>query len=457
MNKEIAHSNEENDDKDHKAKLDFVAFRERIKRLIESLLELRPHEESDNLFLLDDQERVDIKLESQKVKVELFIADTPSWHKIAEMVHLFKTFFSSGLSPLFLRSYSDSSITIEKCKVAEEGFGTIYQEDETSLSLSKGGFTLDSIAIETSLGAFNDHFEVFLTDIVKLVYQPKSEKKKSGRSWYEDYGRDFEKLGCSVMKENTLHWDDMKGLDEVKERLRNTIFTPLQREGLYQKIAKKVLPHSVSVLPKGLILYGPPGCGKTWSMKAIGSEAGLPVVIFPCNAMLTKWYGESESRLAKLFSYCKEAGRMILMIDELDSIARHRKESHETTARLVSILLSELDGLGERGDILVVASVNDLTMIDQAILDRFDIRIEFSLPNVEQIKEVFSYYAQHLDEQDVDEIAKKLTGWNFRKIARFGEDALRYYISQLDLDYLEAKEPPVPQKEDYLKLLNAMK
>jgi len=245
----------------------------------------------------------------------------------------------------------------------------------------------------------------------------------------------------------------MIGLEDIKDRLENTIFIPLKREKLYQKIASQILPYKVSILPRGLLLYGPPGCGKTWSMKIMGYEVGLPVVIFPCSAMLTKWYGESENRLTRLFDLCKESGKMILMIDELDSLAKHRNESYETTARLVSILLSEMDGLGERSDILIVGSVNDLKLIDKAVLDRFDLKIEFPNPDLNQIKKVFSYYARHLKENDVSEIAEKLIGWNFRKIARFCEDVIRSYVSNLDLTQLEAPDPPLPQKEDYLKLL----
>src|SRR5207249_4082464 len=129
---------------------------------------------------------------------------------------------------------------------------------------------------------------------------------------------------------------------------------------LYQKVARRVVPHPVNVLPRGVLLHGPPGCGKTWSMRVIAGEAGLPVVILPCEAVLTKWYGESEQRLANVFAQCREAGRMILLIDEIDAIAKHRNESHETTARMVSILLSEMDGLAESNQVLLVGSANDL-------------------------------------------------------------------------------------------------
>lgn len=112
---------------------------------------------------------------------------------------------------------------------------------------------------------------------------------------------------------------------------QGTVLLPLTRESLYQKVARAVMPGGVNVLPRGVLLTGPPGTGKTWSMRALAGEAGLPVVALPCEALMTKWYGESERR---------PAGRMMLFMDEFDALARHRRDSHESTARLVSILLA---------------------------------------------------------------------------------------------------------------------
>jgi len=133
----------------------------------------------------------------------------------------------------------------------------------------------------------------------------------------------------------------------------------------------------LNLLPRGVLLHGPPGTGKTWSMRALAGEAGLPVVELPIDGVLTKWYGESERRLASVFRLCRQAGRMILLIDEIDALARHRRDAHEASARLVSILLMELDGLGGAGDLVLVGAANELSGIDAAVLSRFDVQIEF--------------------------------------------------------------------------------
>jgi SpoVK/Ycf46/Vps4 family AAA+-type ATPase len=221
----------------------------------------------------------------------------------------------------------------------------------------------------------------------------------------------------------------------------------------YQKIASHVMPHPVNVLPRGILLYGPPGCGKTWSMRVIAGEAGLPVVILPCNAVMSKWYGESENRLSAIFAQCRAAGRMILLIDELDSLATHRDKSHEATARMVTIILAEMDGLAESNQVLLVGSVNNVESIDHAVRDRFDMKIEFRSPDRDQLRSALAYYARHLSLDDIAELLPHMEGWNFRQLARFAEEVLRRYVSSLDLTSLEAAEPPLPQKEDYLAAL----
>src|SRR5438094_897506 len=89
----------------------------------------------------------------------------------------------------------------------------------------------------------------------------------------------------------------------------------------------------------------------------------------------------------------RDFGRMIMLIDEIDALAKHRSESYETTARLVSILLSEMDGLVESNQILLVGSANNLETVDRAVLDRFDLEIEFPLPDRDQLQAAVAYYA----------------------------------------------------------------
>lgn len=435
---------------------EFVAFRNRLSRLVEALLALRDLPPPDHAWAAEP-ERVEVRLESDAVIVEFVVAQLP-WDVASTLVRNFQVNFARS-TPIFLETYGRGDLTLTRSRPKEGSFAQVCLKENTTLTFEKRLMTAGySIKIQTNLHDFDDHFEVFTTDAARTLFPPieKAGNKKHVtdlESWHKEFGRAFEETGCRVLRETSLGWSDLIGLDHVRERLNRSIFQPLSREQLYQKIAQRVIPHAVNVLPRGVLLHGPPGCGKTWSMRVIASEAGLPVVVLPCQAVLTKWYGESENRLARVFELCRQAGRMILLIDELDALARHRNESHETTARMVSILLAELDGLAESNQVLLVGSANDVTALDWAVVDRFDLKIEFRPPDRDQLQAALAYYARQLSPVEIAEVAERLDGWNFRQLARFAEDVVRVYVSGLDLTLLETGEPPLPQKDDYLAAL----
>jgi SpoVK/Ycf46/Vps4 family AAA+-type ATPase len=438
----------------HGGRPGFVEFRNRIQRLVDSLVGLRTPSAPGPFG--DARERVEVSLESEEIAVEFFVADLP-WKTTSGLIHQFQDTFAK-FAPVFLDASGLETLKVSKSAEKEGSFRTLYTKEDTTLTLDRDMLHVGySIKIRTNLKDFNDHFEVFVTEAARAVFPPTQKPARQNiedlESWQREFGRPFEEMGCRVLCDSDLGWKDLAGLTHLRERLERSVFRPLAREQLYQKIALHVMPHRVNVLPRGVLLYGPPGCGKTWSMRVIAGEAGLPVVVLPCDAVLTKWYGESERRLASLFAQCRAAGRMILLIDEVDALARHRSESHEATARLVSILLSEMDGLMESADILLVGAANTLESLDRAVLDRFDLKIEFALPDRAQLQAALAYYARQLSDDDVAEIVERLGGWNFRKIARFAEEVLRTYVSNLDLTLLEARDPPLPKKADYLEAL----
>lgn len=435
------------------ARPDFVAFRRRLTRLIESLVALRDVSSSEPWGELE--ERVEMRLEGDAVTIELFVAQL-SCEVVTELAHHFRRTFMN-FAPAFLET-SPGSVTLRQSREKDGSYGLLRTRDDTTLTVQRWYLRGEyRVTLETRVSQLEDHFEVFATDAARILFPPIAKPSKKTvadvESWYEEYERPFERLGCRVHRDSHLSWTDLAGLAHLRERLEQSIFRPLAREGLYRKVARRVMPGRVHLLPQGVLLHGPPGCGKTWSLRVIAGEAGVPVVVLPCQGVLTMWYGESEKRLAGVFRLCREAGRMILLIDELDALARHRGESSETTARLVSILLAELDGLADSSDVLVVASVNEVASLDRAVLDRFDLKIEFDPPDPSQREAALAYYARQLSADEVAAVAAHLDGWNFRQIARFAEEVVRTYVSGLDVTRLEAGEPPLPRKEDYLKTL----
>ena len=352
--------------------IEFMEFKKRISRLVEDLIKYRPNLES----VWGKKESVEMKLETNEVKLSFSI-------------NKLELETATSVLTLFHNSFGPSSGTTTDISFSHIVGELNKAEGETKITIEKR-YSEYNIKISTSIKQFNQHFEYFISELATLIY-PKievevaaEEKNKMEaatealKNWYVNYGRGLEHLGCRVLLETTLTWEDLVGLEEVKKVLESNILMPLKREELFRKIIDKVFPHDVSIMPKGLLFYGPPGTGKTWSLRVLGALAGLPVVVLPCQALMSKWYGESEQILSQIFLKLKAAGKVILLIDELDAIARKRETSQETSARLVSIMLTELDGLDEsRGQILLVASANNTDLIDPAVLDRFDIRLDF--------------------------------------------------------------------------------
>ncbi|MFQ5987579.1 MAG: CDC48 family AAA ATPase [Dehalococcoidia bacterium] len=183
-----------------------------------------------------------------------------------------------------------------------------------------------------------------------------------------------------------VRWDDVGGLDDAKQVLRETIEWPLTYMKLFE--------HARTNPPKGILLYGSPGTGKTMLAKAVANESEVNFISVKGPELLSKWVGESEKGVREVFKKAKQAAPCIVFFDEIDSLTPIRSlgsgDSH-VTDRVISQFLTELDGLEELKGVVVLAATNRLDIVDPALLrsGRFDFLLELPVPDEKARLEIF--------------------------------------------------------------------
>ncbi|MBO8179136.1 MAG: CDC48 family AAA ATPase [Archaeoglobus sp.] len=214
---------------------------------------------------------------------------------------------------------------------------------------------------------------VVIDETTKVVYRDRPAKG-------------FERFGKAG-----ITYEDIGGLKEELQKVREVIELPLRYPELFQRLG--IDP------PKGVLLYGPPGTGKTLIAKAVANEIGASFFTINGPEIMSKFYGESEQRLREIFEEAKENAPSIIFIDEIDSIAPKREEvTGEVERRVVAQLLTLMDGLEERGQVIVIGATNRIDAVDPALRrpGRFDREIEIGVPDREGRYEIFQIHTRNM-------------------------------------------------------------
>src|SRR6476469_8594798 len=194
-------------------------------------------------------------------------------------------------------------------------------------------------------------------------------------------------------------YEDIGGLKDESQKVREMIELPLRHPEIFEKLGIEA--------PKGVLLYGPPGTGKTLLAKAVANESNAHFISISGPEIMSKFYGESEARLREIFKEAKEKAPSIIFIDEIDSIAPKREEvTGEVERRVVSQLLSLMDGLEARGKVIVIAATNRPNAIDPALRrpGRFDREIEIKVPDKRGRLEILQIHSHNMPlESDVNQ------------------------------------------------------
>jgi len=231
-------------------------------------------------------------------------------------------------------------------------------------------------------------------------------------------------------------YEDIGGLDTELEQVREMVELPMRHPELFQQLG--IEP------PKGVLLHGPPGTGKTLMAKAVASEIDAYFTNISGPEIMSKYYGESEEQLREVFEEAEENAPAVVFIDEIDSIAPERGEtSGDVERRVVAQLLSLMDGLDERGDVIVIGATNRVDALDPALRrgGRFDREIEVGVPDKAGRMEILQVHTRGMplaDDVDIEKYAENTHGFVGADIEQLTKEAamnaLRRIRPELDLE-----------------------
>jgi transitional endoplasmic reticulum ATPase len=246
----------------------------------------------------------------------------------------------------------------------------------------------------------------------------------------------FEKTGGGIT------YEDIGGLQNEIQRVREMVELPMKHPQIFKKLG--IEP------PQGVLLHGPPGTGKTLLAKAVANETSASFFSIAGPEIISKYYGESEQQLREIFEDAKDESPSIIFIDELDSIAPKREDvTGEVERRVVAQLLTMMDGLETRGQVIVIAATNRVDSVDPALRrpGRFDREIEIGVPDEEGRKEILQIHTRGMplsDDVSLDHLADETHGFVGADIESLTKEAamkaLRRYLPEIDLD--EEDIPP---------------
>ncbi|HIH68226.1 MAG TPA: CDC48 family AAA ATPase [Candidatus Nitrosotenuis sp.] len=251
-----------------------------------------------------------------------------------------------------------------------------------------------------------------------------------------------------------VKWDDIGGLKEVKQQLQEAVEWPMKYPALYDKLGHR--------MPRGILMHGPSGVGKTLLAKAVATESEANFVSVRGPELLSKWVGESERGIREIFRRARQASPCVVFFDEIDSIAPIRGAGAETavTERVVSQLLTELDGMENMHGVIVLAATNRADMIDPALLrpGRFDKIIQIPMPDKDSRKQILDITAKNIpavsdkneiDYVNLDKISEITDGLSGADVAAIANTAVSIVIHE----YLDKH----PSKEELEKASSSAK
>jgi transitional endoplasmic reticulum ATPase len=286
-------------------------------------------------------------------------------------------------------------------------------EDLSKITHGFVGADLESLSKEAAMRSVRRILPEINMEQTKIPFEVLNKIKITNT----DFQNALKEVHPSAMREVQIQrpnvkWDEIGGLDEVKEELSEAIEWPLKHANLFREA--DVVP------PKGLLLYGPPGTGKTMIAKAVATTSESNFISVKGPELISKWVGESEKGVREVFRKARQASPCIVFFDEVDAIAPRRGKSEDShvTERVISQMLTEMDGLEDLKGVVVIGATNRPDIIDEALLrpGRFDRILEVPLPDKDARRQILNIHLRkkplnpNVNLEELVELTDKCTG-----------------------------------------------
>ncbi|MFA7707594.1 MAG: CDC48 family AAA ATPase [Candidatus Pacearchaeota archaeon] len=248
-----------------------------------------------------------------------------------------------------------------------------------------------------------------------------------------------------------VNWSDVGGLDRIKQDLKEAVEWPLKYPESFKRLG--IRP------PKGILLYGPPGCGKTLLAKAIAKESEANFIQVKGPSLLSMWVGKSEEGVRKIFERARQVSPCIIFFDEIDSLAGKRgmEQGTKVTERVLNQMLAEMDGIEDLSSVIVIGATNRPDMLDSALLrpGRFDRILLTGAPDKEGREQIFKIHTKNMPIVNKEEVIKKLINETDGFVGADIESLVREGAMLALRENIESKEVSMKHFEEALKKVSA--
>ncbi|XP_023029354.1 no mitochondrial derivative [Leptinotarsa decemlineata] len=254
----------------------------------------------------------------------------------------------------------------------------------------------------------------------------------------------------------TVTWESIAGLEDLIQELRETVILPIQKKELFAY-------SQLTSAPKGVLLHGPPGCGKTLIAKATAREAGTRFINLDLSILTDKWYGESQKLASAVFTLAVKLQPCIIFIDEIDSFLRARNSSdHEATAMMKAQFMSLWDGLitDSNCTVIIMGATNRPQDLDRAILRRMPATFHVPMPNLGQRREIIRLILENepiAEDVNYDELATITNGFSGSDLRELCRNASVYRVRDYVRDHFEHAYPNTSQNESEEKFYDTLR